>query len=136
MNIFSLALKLLWRDWRAGELTLLLASLVIAVGTVTTVSLFVDRLQQALLTESATFLAADKVISSDEPIDAEIVDYAISLGLRTSETLGFLSMVFSEERAQFTSVKAVDQHYPLRGKLIAGDEPFVRGAPVDTGPAP
>ena len=136
MNIFSLALKLLWRDWRAGELTLLLASLVIAVSTVTTVSLFVDRLQQALLTESATFLAADKVISSDEPIDTEIVDYATSLGLRTSETLGFLSMVFSEERAQFTSVKAVDRHYPLRGKLIAGDEPFVRGAPVDTGPAP
>ena len=136
MNIFSLALKLLWRDWRAGELTLLLASLVIAVSTVTTVSLFVDRLQQALLTESATFLAADKVISSDEPIDTEIVDYATSLGLRTSETLGFLSMVFSDERAQFTSIKAVDQHYPLRGKLIAGDEPFVRGAPVDTGPAP
>ena len=136
MNIFSLALKLLWRDWRAGELTLLLASLVIAVGSVTTVSLFVDRLQQALLTESSTFLAADRVISSDEPIDAEIVDYATSLGLRTSETLGFLSMVFSEERAQFTSVKAVDQHYPLRGKLIAGDEPFVRGTPVDKGPAP
>ncbi len=136
MNIFSLALKLLWRDWRAGELTLLLASLVIAVGSVTTVSLFVDRLQQALLTESSTFLAADRVISSDEPIDAGIVDYATSLGLRTSETLGFLSMVFSEERAQFTSVKAVDQHYPLRGKLIAGDEPFVRGTPVDKGPAP
>jgi putative ABC transport system permease protein len=136
VNTFSLALKLLWRDWRAGELTLLLASLVIAVGSVTTVSLFVDRLQQALLTESSTFLAADRVISSDEPIDAEIVDYATSLGLRTSETLGFLSMVFSEERAQFTSVKAVDQHYPLRGKLIAGDEPFVRGAPVDAGPAP
>ena len=136
MNIFSLALKLLWRDWRAGELTLLLASLVIAVGTVTTVSLFVDRLQQALVTESSTFLAADKVISSDVPMDVEIVDYARSLGLRTSETLGFLSMVFSKERAQFTSVKAVDQHYPLRGNLIAGDEPFVGGAPVDTGPAP
>ena len=135
MNIFSLALKLLWRDWRAGELTLLLASLVIAVSTVTTVSLFVDRLQQALLKESATFLAADKVISSDQPIDAEIVAYATTLGLRSSETLGFLSMVFSEERAQFTSVKAVDEYYPLRGRLIAGDEPFARGAPVDAGPA-
>ena len=135
MNIFSLSLKLLWRDWRAGELTLLLASLVIAVSTVTTVSLFVDRLQQALLKESATFLAADKVISSDQPIDAEIVAYATTLGLRSSETLGFLSMVFSEERAQFTSVKAVDEYYPLRGRLIAGDEPFARGAPVDAGPA-
>ena len=79
MNILSLALKLLWRDWRAGELTLLLASLVIAVGSVTTVTLFVDRLQQALLTESATFLAADRVISSGEAIDTEIIDYATSL---------------------------------------------------------
>ena len=52
MTVIKLAMKLLWRDWRAGELSLLLASLVIAVGSVTTVTLFVDRLQQALLAES------------------------------------------------------------------------------------
>lgn len=136
MNIIRLALKLLWRDWRGGELTLLLASLIIAVGTVTTVTLFVDRLQQALLSESASFLAADRVISSGETIDPALVDHAKSLGLRTSETLSFMSMVFSEDRAQFSSVKAVDEHYPLRGKLIAGDEPFVRGSPVISGPKP
>jgi putative ABC transport system permease protein len=136
VNIIRLALKLLWRDWRGGELTLLLASLIIAVGTVTTVTLFVDRLQQALLSESASFLAADRVISSGETIDPALVDHAKSLGLRTSETLSFMSMVFSEDRAQFSSVKAVDEHYPLRGKLIAGDEPFVRGSPVISGPKP
>ena len=63
-----LALKLLWRDWRSGELTLLLASLIVAVSTVTTITLFVDRLQQALVRESASFLAADLVISSSAPI--------------------------------------------------------------------
>ena len=136
MNIVGLALKLLWRDWRAGELTLLLASLVIAVGTVTTVTLFVDRLQQALVAESATFLAADRVIRSGDPIDPEIIEYAESLGLQTSETLGFMSMVFSEDRARFSSVKAVDGDYPLRGRLIAGDEPFMRGYPVAAGPPP
>lgn len=136
MIVLKLAIKLLWRDWRAGELTLLLASLVIAVGTVTTVTLFVDRLQQALLAESATFLAADQVIASGEPIDDEYLEKARSLGLRTSETIGFLSMVFSEDRAQFTAVKAVDDNYPLRGRLIAGDEPFMRGAPVAAGPEP
>ena len=51
----GLALKLLWRDWRSGELTLLLVSLIIAISTVTTITLFVDRLQQALLLESASF---------------------------------------------------------------------------------
>ena len=136
MNIVALALKLLWRDWRAGELTLLLVSLVVAVGTVTTVTLFVDRLQQALVAESSTFLAADRVIRSGDPIDPEIIEYAGSLGLRTSETLGFMSMVFSEDRAQFSSVKAVDGAYPLRGRLIAGDQPFVRGYPVAAGPPP
>ena len=136
MMVLKLALKLLWCDWRAGELTLLLASLVIAVSTVTTVTLFVDRLQQALLAESATFLAADRVISSSDAIDHAILKKAHSLGLQTSQTLGFLSMVFSEDRAQFSSVKAVDDHYPLRGQLIAGDAPFIRGYPVDRGPLP
>jgi putative ABC transport system permease protein len=132
---FELALKLLWRDWRAGELTLLLASLVIAVGTVTTITLFVDRLQHALLNESATFLAADRVISASDPIDPAWLEKADQLGLVRSETLSFLSMVFSEDRAQFTSVKAVDDHYPLRGQLIVSESPFVGGRPIDRGPA-
>lgn len=131
---FALALKLLWRDWRAGELTLLLASLVIAVGTVTTITLFVDRLQQALLQESATFLAADRVISSSDPISIDILSKATELGLKQSRTLSFLSMVFSDDRAQFASVKAVDDHYPLRGNLIVSDAPFVRGKPIESGP--
>ena len=134
MTIIKLAMKLLWRDWRAGELSLLLASLVIAVGSVTTVTLFVDRLQQALLAESATFLAADQVISSSVPIDPEITAEARAMGLTTSTTMNFLSMVFSEDRAQFTSVKAVDDKYPLRGRLIAGDSPFLPGQPVERGP--
>ncbi|MBT4161715.1 MAG: FtsX-like permease family protein, partial [Gammaproteobacteria bacterium] len=100
------------------------------------VTLFVDRLQQALLAESATFLAADQVISSSEPLDPIILEEAQSLGLQTSTTMSFLSMVFSEDRAQFSSVKAVDKNYPLRGRLIAGDEPFMRGTPVDDGPKP
>ena len=132
----SLALKLLWRDWRAGELTLLLVSLIIAVSTVTTITLFVDRLQQALLKESATFLAADRVISSSDPIADEILIKAGELGLQHAQTLSFLSMVFSNDRAQFASVKAVSDNYPLRGKLIVSDAPFVRGTPVESAPAP
>lgn len=133
---FMLALKLLWRDWRAGELTLLLASLVIAVGTVTTITLFTDRLQKALLQESASFLGADRVIRSSNPIDAAWLVKASALGLRQAQTLSFLSMVFSDDRAQLSSVKAVDDNYPLRGQLIISEEPFIRGWPVVHGPKP
>jgi putative ABC transport system permease protein len=131
-----LAILLLWRDWRSGELTLLLASLVIAVGTVTTITLFVDRLQRALLQESAAFLAADRVVSSSAPIDPAIIERATSIGLRQSETLSFLSMVFAEDRAQFASVKAVSAGYPLRGRLNVSGEAFVRGRDVFAGPEP
>ena len=131
-----LALKLLWRDWRSGELTLLLASLIIAVSTVTTITLFVDRLQQALVRESASFLAADLVIASNAPISPLILAYADQQGLARAETLDFLSMVFAADRAQFASVKAVSPTYPLRGKLIVADQPFARGRIASSGPAP
>mgnify|MGYP006125328935 FL=1 len=131
-----LALKLLWRDWRSGELTLLLASLIVAVSTVTTITLFVDRLQQALVRESASFLAADLVISSSAPISPLILMRAEQGGLQRAETLDFLSMVFAADRAQFASVKAVNPTYPLRGKLIVADQPFVRGRVATQGPAP
>ena len=65
---FRLAARLAWRDWRSGELLLLSAALVIAIGTVTAISLFVDRLHQALLLESANLLAADRYISSSGEI--------------------------------------------------------------------
>ncbi|MEE2913181.1 MAG: ABC transporter permease, partial [Pseudomonadota bacterium] len=133
MNI-RLALRLLWRDWRAGELTLLLAALVIAVGTVTTITLFVDRLQQALLLESSSFLAADKVISTDQPLPSVIPEKARELGLQHAETIQFVSMVFTGERAQFTAVKAVDDNYPLRGTLITSLTPFTGGAVATGGP--
>ena len=63
-----LVIRLALRDWRAGELRLLLTSILIAVGTVTAISFFIDRLHQALVSESTTFLAADRVISGGQPI--------------------------------------------------------------------
>ncbi|MCB1645222.1 MAG: FtsX-like permease family protein [Pseudomonadales bacterium] len=135
MNL-NLILRFLWRDWRAGELTLLLGSLIVAVSTVTTITLFVDRLQRALHQESASFLAADMVIRSGDEVDPGLLQNEFTAPLQRAETLTFLSMVFSADRAQFASVKAVTDAYPLRGELITGDEPFQRGQPAEGGPPP
>ena len=131
-----LALTMLRRELRGGELGLLISAMIIAVGTVTTIGFFVDRLQRALALESASFIAADRVLSSSNPIPAEYTERASALDLETTRTVEFLSMAFSEDRAQLGSVKAVDEGYPLRGTLIAGDTPFGRGQPVDRGPIP
>ena len=48
VNVFLLSLKLLRRDWRAGEWRVLLLALVLAVGSLATVGLFADRVRQAL----------------------------------------------------------------------------------------
>ena len=130
----KLALKLFLRDLRGGELTILLGALVIAVSTVTTISLFVDRLEQALLRESASFIAADAAIYSSNPIDQTWIDKANSLGLDDARTISFLSMIFSGDRSQLVSVKGVEEGYPLRGKLSVSSVPFVDGFPTETGP--
>ena len=131
---FSFIRRLAQRDLKSGEVALLLISLVVAVGTVTSISLFVDRLHQALLVESATFLAADRQISSSREIPKEFSVKAQARDLGTSETMVFSSMVFSDDRNQLVSVKAVDSRYPLRGQLIVTDEPFLPGLPTESVP--
>lgn len=130
-------LRLAWRDWRGGELGLLVIALMVAVGTVTAVSLFVDRLHQALLKESATFLAADRYIGSSAEIPDEFREAAKALGLDTADTLSFPSMVFTaEDKNSLVSVKAVGPGYPLRGVLRVTDVPFTKPTATTELPEP
>ena len=133
---FALVRRMAMRDIRSGEMGLLLIALVVAVGTVTSISLFVDRLHQALLLESSNFLAADRQISSSQPIPADFVEKAAAAELEQTQTMVFPSMVFVGDANQLVSVKAVGEQYPLRGKLIVADAPFIRGYPVTEVPPP
>lgn len=128
---FFLIGKLVLRDWRAGELRLLLVSLVVAVGIVAGITMTVGRLQQAMMLEAASYLAADRVIEGGKPIPQRFVEEAGNRGLEMANTLGFSSMVVpkaDESRTQFVSVKAVDGNYPLRGTLKVAEEPFTIGS--------
>lgn len=132
-----LVLRLAWRDWRGGELGLLVIALMVAVSTVTAVSLFVDRLHHALLDESSTFLGADRYIGGSEEIPDAFREAARQRGIETAETMSFPSMVFAKnDRNQLVSVKAVSPGYPLRGVLRVADEPFAPGRPTRELPAP
>src|SRR3989338_1407593 len=95
-----LGLQLLARDWRAGELRLLAASLVIAVGAVTAVGFFADRLQRGMLNQSADLLGADTVLLSPEPVEAAWMAEAGRRGLRQARALEFTSVVLRGERLQ------------------------------------
>ncbi len=131
-----IAWRLLWRDWRGGELRLLFSALVLAVTSVTGIALFTDRLERALLLESANMLAADRVMHSREPAPPEIIAEAVNRGFRTASTLSFTSMAFSNGGNMLVAAKAVSDAYPLRGEVITTSQPFTRGAPVAHGPPP
>ncbi len=133
-TLIGLALRLLWRDWQGGEIRLLFIALVMAVTSVTGIALFTDRLEKALLLESANMLAADRVLGSREQPPQEILFEAEAQGLRTASTLTFTSMAFSESGNMLVSAKAVSDAYPLRGEVIIADQPFVRGTPIKSGP--
>ena len=117
-------MRLLWRDWRGGELKLLLLAMVMAVTSVSGIALFTDRLERALLQESATMLAADRVLSGRELPPREWLAEAEARGLQTAEFTSFASMVFSDQGNVLVSVKAVSDAYPLRGEMQVADQPF------------
>jgi len=128
--------RMLWRDWRGGELTILAISLVIAVTSITAVGFFTDRIERGLKMQSAELIAGDLVISSSR---AEVNDYiteARSNNFMVTTTQQFRSVVFADERFQLAEVKVVSEGYPLRGVLRISDTAFGPDEATTRIPAP
>jgi len=117
LNTLLLALRFAKRDWRSGELRLLMLALVVAVAALTAVGFFTDRVERAMVLQANEILAADLVISGSTEIPQEYQQQAETWGLSTSRTLSFPSIVMRDDRTQLVEVKAVDAVYPLRGAL-------------------
>lgn len=136
MRRFNLALKLLWRDSRSGELTLLLLALLIAVSSSTAISLFADRLQRTMTVQAAEFLAGDLVVAAPAAIAETWLAKADELGLSRSQTSEFASVLLENNEMLLASVKAVSSGYPLRGQLKTGDAESQNETIVSQGPEP
>jgi len=117
MTRFNLALRLLWRDSRSGELTILILALIIAITSSTAIALFADRLQRTMTTQAAEFMAADLVIASPAAIPAEWLSKATQLNLAQAQTVEFSSVLIEHDALLLAGVKAVSSAYPLRGFL-------------------
>ena len=113
----TLSLKLFMREIRSGYLTSMLLSLVLAVTIVSGISLFTDRLEKVLSSETQEFLGGDlKFESNDTSIKAALESLNLK-NSRSSEMAILASVIFSEEEMQLSSIKAVDNSYPLIGEL-------------------
>jgi len=119
-----LALKMLLRSWRGGQLGLIFSALVLAVAVVTSVALLAERVERALVKESSSFLAADLVVSSSQATDSDWLERAEQQGIRTARIASFASMTFAGDEMHLASIKAVESSYPLRGAVKRSTVPF------------
>jgi len=134
MTYFKLALRLLWRDARSGELTILLLALVIAVTSSTAISLFSDRLQGTMNQQAADFMAADLLITGPTKISHDWLEKARQLNLKAANGAEFSTVLIENEQLLLSSLKAVSQHYPLRGYLKTRQADYQDEQRVYSGP--
>ena len=111
-----LSLRLLGREARSGELTLILLSLILAVTVSTAIALFSQRLDLAM--KANAMLGADLRISSSSALPEEWRSTATELSLSQARTMSFPSVVLSANEMTLAAIKAVDDGYPLRGELL------------------
>ena len=128
------ALRMLVRDWRAGELRVLAMALIIAVASITSVGFFADRVSQALVRDAHQLLGADLVLLSDHPFNEEYSNQIEKQGLQRAAGVTFISMAIAGDKSQLAGVKAVSENYPLRGRLRIAPAPGAPDAPAPPGP--
>jgi putative ABC transport system permease protein len=125
---------MLLRDWRAGDLRVLTAALVLAVVGITAVGFFTDRVRLALERQAGELLGGDLSISSGRPLSAEVGALA-PVTLRQAHTIEFPSMaVSSAGRTALVAIRAVSAEYPLRGSIRVSDQAFAPDRAVAGGP--
>jgi putative ABC transport system permease protein len=134
MRAFRFAFLALSRDWRSGELAVLVTALLVAVTALTGVGFFTDRIGQGVDQRAAEVLAADLRLRSPEPIAADYESLAAERGIATARTVTFPSVVFFGADSALAAIRAAGPGYPLRGRIKISDAPFSPARETDTLP--
>ena len=128
----------LWRDLRAGELRLLMVAVTLAVGALTAVGFFADRIQSGLSRDARQLLGGDAVLASDQPTPPAVLAQAQAMGLKAVTSIGFPTMARADDAqgaaSRLVALKAVEGDYPLRGQMRVAEsvEAVASGLAVST----
>ncbi|WP_202210425.1 ABC transporter permease [Pseudomonas paraversuta] len=129
LRLFSLAVRQLLRDARAGELRVLFFALLVAVAASTAIGYFGARLNGAMLLRATEFLGADLVLDGSSPAREEQIRVGRELGLQHARVVEFSSVIATDNGIQLSSIKAADSAYPLRGELKSAAQPYAEEQP-------
>lgn len=131
-----IALRLLWREFVSGQLSLLAIALVVSVAAMTTTEVLTDRIDRAMRADAAALLGGDLNLRGPRPIDPDWLAEADVLGVSATETIEFPSVIGSQSNFELTGLKIVTDGYPLKGKLEIADSRAGTGYPASGIPAP
>lgn len=117
MTLLPIALRHLRREWRSGDLRLLIASLIVAAAAISTVGFITSRVGQAMRTGANAALAADVDIQGPTRLPARYRTLAHDNDLQTTMLVRFPSVVFHADQSHLAAVHAIGPKYPLRGHV-------------------
>jgi len=125
------SIRLLKHELKRGELTIIVLAIVLGVASVFSLTGFSGQIKQALLNESTSFIAADRVLQSSSKIDLknsikqptllsrdDITNKSQELNIKQAEKVLMSSMVFASDEMALVEIQAVSNTYPLRGELL------------------
>ncbi|MDP7593452.1 MAG: FtsX-like permease family protein [Litorilituus sp.] len=127
--------RLFSHELKRGDLTIIILAIVLGVASVFALSGFSEKIKQALITQSSSFIAADRVLQSSRPLPHHHLNslpneekptltrqylnqQSTKLNLEQAQQVIMSSMVFSGDKMQLVELVAVSKHYPLRGELL------------------
>ncbi|MDD9857458.1 MAG: FtsX-like permease family protein [Gammaproteobacteria bacterium] len=129
------AARQLAREWKAGELSVLLLALVVAISSHTAISYFTERISATMTASANDVIGGDLVLSSGRAVAPQVLDRAADLGLSRAHAVQFPSVINAGDEILLVGVKAVDDGYPLKGSVKTAAELYGPTRAVAAGPA-
>ena len=108
---------LLTQSFKSSGVYLLIIALTLAISATTALKFSNEQIQNAVALQAAEMLAADLVLSDNQPLEKKWQDKADQLALKQSEVTTFSSMAHTNDQFVMVNVKAIDDAFPLRGEI-------------------
>ena len=108
---------LLKQSFKSSGVYLLIIALVLAISATTALKFSNEQIQHAVALQAAEMLAADLVLSDNQPLEKKWQDQANQFALQQSKVTTFSAMAHTHEQFVMVNVKAIDDAFPLRGDI-------------------
>ncbi|TCB42826.1 FtsX-like permease family protein [Acinetobacter terrestris] len=108
---------LLTQSFKSSGVYLLIIALTLAISATTALKFSNEQIQNAVALQAAEMLAADLVLSDNQPLEKKWQEKANQLSLKQSEVTTFSSMAHTNDQFVMVNVKTIDGAFPLRGEI-------------------